>query len=187
MSYSTSELSQALPSLKGVVSTCTNLGDVKLRKQFLCLIILAASICFDTALTSKALADSQPIPPVVGKAIIFGKLKSMHECNAGKLGSTMQLQVRDAGKWTTVATSKLRKNRALCPKQVAVFNWKVDVLGQLVETKCGVPIFLMQLRTFSPATKKVGNVWIMQEYSSQSDYSQMTSNVMADLVLGKCR
>ena len=111
----------------------------------------------------------------------------MHECNAGKLGSTMQLQVRDAGKWTTVATSKLRKNLALCPKQVAVFNWTVDVLGQLVETKCGVPIFLMQLRTFSPVTKKVGNVWIMQEYSSQSDYSQMTGIVMDELILGKCR
>jgi hypothetical protein len=110
----------------------------------------------------------------------------MHECRTGKLGTNIQLQANVNGNWKTVASSKLRKNLALCPKQVAKFDWIVDVLGQPAGQECGVTKFLVQLRTFSPTTRSVGTLWIMQQYSSRSDHSRMIKGVLDNLIKGYC-
>ena len=142
---------------------------MKRRRRFISLLILATAICSGNAFTSKALAESERIP-VDKTVLIYGQLKSMHECRTGKLGTKVLLQANVNGNWKTVASSQQRKIPALCPTQVAKFNWMVDVLGQSAGVECGVNKFLVQLRTFSPTTKSVGTLWIMQQYSSKSDH-----------------
>lgn len=158
---------------------------MKQRRWLICLLLLATTICFGNAPASKALAGSQQIPPD-GTVLLYGKLKSMHECRTGKLGTKIQLQANVNGNWKTVASSQLRKNLALCPTQVAKFDWIVDVLGQSAGVECGVTKFLVQLRTFRPATKSVGTLWIMQQYSSESDYFRMMKGVLDKLMKGSC-
>jgi len=155
------------------------------RKRLISLLILASTICFSNALASKALADSQQIPPE-GTVLLYGELKTMHECRTGKLGTKIQLQANVNGNWKTVASSQLRKNLALCPTQVVKFDWIVDVLGQPAGVECGVTKFLVQLRTFSPTTKSVGTLWIMQQYSSRSDHFRMMNGVLDKLMKGYC-
>jgi hypothetical protein len=132
-----------------------------------------------------ASANSQQIPPD-GTVLIFGKKKSMHECRTGRIGTTIQLQVMNAGRWKTVSTARLRKNLALCPKQIARFDWLVDALGTSTGAECGVPTFVVQLKTVSTSTKQTGNVWAMKQYSSESDYFRMMKGALDKLFLGKC-
>jgi hypothetical protein len=158
---------------------------MKQRRRLISLFILTIAICSGNAIASKALAESERIP-VDKTVLIYGQLKSMHECRSGKLGTKVQLQANVNGNWKTVASSQLRKNPALCPTHVAKFDWIVDVLGQSAGVECGVNKFLVQLRTFSPTTKSVGTLWIMQQYSSKSDHYRMLNGVLDKIMKGYC-
>lgn len=132
-----------------------------------------------------ASANSQQIPPE-GTVLIFGKKKSMYECRKGRVGTTIQLQVMNAGRWKTVSAARLRKNLALCPNQIARFDWLVDALGTPTGAECGVPTFVVQLKTVSTSTKQTGNVWAMEQYSSEADYFRMMKGALDKVFLGKC-
>jgi hypothetical protein len=158
---------------------------MKHRRNLIAFFILATTFCSTNAFAARATAESEQIP-VDKTVLIYGQMKSMHECRTGKLRSKIQLQANVNGIWKTVASSQLRKNTALCPVQVAKFDWTVDVLGQSAGVECGVTKFLVQLRTFSPTTKSVGTLWIMQQYSSKADHYRMLNGVLDKLMKGYC-
>lgn len=146
--------------------------------------LAVASLILLATATPASASEPIEIPPD-GNSLIYGKEVRLYECWNSGTGETVALQVKSGSKWVSVSTSKIRKRLAICDGPGSMYRWRVDMLGQSMGLKCGVKTFLLEMRTVSPKTAKVWDVWTMEQYASQDDYYAAIRGVLDRVFGGK--